>query len=179
MNLCKKYGARQCQAVLDTGSSLMMGPNSDLEVILKALHFPKDTEMNCSSKESFPKLGFMIANKTFEMEPDDYMDRSPLEKASGMDSCWAHLMPVGDTGRGPIFVLGMPFMRAFYTAYNVKEKKIGIAKSKHHAAKSAANPGVTVEELVSLRPDTSGKTPTLTNKKRKSDATSNKTKVAQ
>ena len=72
-------------------------------------------------------------------------------------------MPVGDTGRGPgqgaqqqipkhafsgaIFVLGMPFLRAFYTVYDVeakavclvaecrseldKAKRMGIARAKH------------------------------------------------
>lgn len=54
MNMCKKYGDRQCQAVLDTGSSLMMGPQDDLGVILKALGFAKDTQMNCSTGQ---KLG--------------------------------------------------------------------------------------------------------------------------
>ncbi len=44
-----------------------------------------------------------------------------------MELCWAHLMPIGDTGRGPITVLGMPFLRTFYTAYNMKDKKIGDA----------------------------------------------------
>merc|ERR1719343_1590089 len=109
----------------------------------------------------------MIANQSFEMEPDDYMDRSPLEGANGTDSCWAHMMPVGDTGRGPIFVLGMPFMRAFYTAYDVKEKRIGIAKSNHKSKSLARTPGEVIEHLVSLRPggeDLNGKT-ALTNKK--------------
>ena len=42
------------------------------------------------------------------MEPDDYMDR---ELSEGAEYCWAHLMPIGDTGRGPVLVLGMPFLR--------------------------------------------------------------------
>jgi len=173
MGLCKKYGERQCQGVLDTGSSLMMGPQADLTSILRALHFPNDTQQNCSTKQTFPKLGFVIANKTFEMEPDDYMDRSQLGNVSGMQTCWAHMMPVGDTGRGPIFVLGMPFMRAFYTAYDVKEKRIGIAKANHKAVGDSKASGIVVEHLVSLRPggeDLSGKAPALSNKKNRSFA---------
>lgn len=166
--LCKKYGTRRCQAVLDTGSSLMMGPHDDLSVILKALHFTQDTQMNCSSKQVFPKLGFLIANRSFEMEPDDYMDRSQLASSAGMESCWAHMMPIGDTGRGPIFVLGMPFMRAFYTAYDVKEKRIGIAKAKHRSAKLGRIAGRVSEQLVSVRPgdeDFTSKTASRANQK--------------
>jgi len=170
MNMCAKYGDRKCQAVLDTGSSLMMGPKDDLTQLLKALRFPQDTQQNCTKNQTFPKLGFVIANKTFEMDPDDYMDRSQDGHAEGVESCWAHMMPIGDTGRGPIVVLGMPFLRAFYTAYDVKAKKIGIAKANHGGAVPHSAAAVAVEPLVALRPggeDLSGnQTSTLSNKKR-------------
>jgi|EP00927_Polykrikos_kofoidii_P066081 cathepsin D len=154
LNLCAKYGKRQCQAVLDTGSSLMMGPQDDLVHILQALHFANDTQMKCNDSQSFPTLGFVVANKTFEMQPDDYMDRSRNGNTMGVQQCWAHLMPVGDTGRGPIFVLGMPFMRAFYTAYDVKAKKIGIAVARHDRTAGAPPGDVAAahEPLVALRP---------------------------
>jgi len=150
--LCSKYGKRGCQGVLDTGSSLMMGPQADLDNLLKLLMFTNnDTTQNCSTNFKFPKLGFTIAGKSFEMEPDDYMDRSRDEYTpKDKELCWAHLMPIGDTGRGPIFVLGMPFLRTFYTAYNMKDKKIGIALAKHqrlHSDGDAAN-----EPLVAVRP---------------------------
>ena len=170
LNLCHKYGDRKCQAVLDTGSSLMMGPQDDLTVLLKALHFPKDTQQNCSKNMTFPKLGFVIANKTFEMDPDDYMDRSADNHAPSeqMETCWAHMMPVGDTGRGPIMVLGMPFLRAFYTAYDVKAKKIGIALANHKGSPVHNEAHVAIEQLVALRPggeDMNGnQTSTLSNK---------------
>jgi len=150
--LCSKYGKRQCQAVLDTGSSLMMGPKNDLDQLLQLLHFGNDTTQNCSLDFKFPKLGFQIAGKTFEMEPNDYMDRSHDEYTpKGMELCWAHLMPIGDTGRGPIVVLGMPFLRTFYTAYNMQDKKIGIALAKHMRLKGDTD-GAANEPLVAVRP---------------------------
>eukprot|EP00747_Dinoflagellata_sp_TGD_P072514 gnl/TRDRNA2_/TRDRNA2_157513_c1_seq1.p1 gnl/TRDRNA2_/TRDRNA2_157513_c1~~gnl/TRDRNA2_/TRDRNA2_157513_c1_seq1.p1 ORF type:complete len:214 (-),score=46.58 gnl/TRDRNA2_/TRDRNA2_157513_c1_seq1:406-972(-) len=149
----------------------MMGPQQDLVPILKALHFPKRSQMNCTKGQQFPKLGFVIANKTFEMEPDDYMDRSLDGHASdsGMESCWAHLMPVRDTGRGPVFVLGMPFMRVFYTAYDVKAKKIGIALAKHDEASVHAAPTrAALSPLIAVRPGgedlAGGRKSTLSNK---------------
>merc|ERR1719215_589011 len=76
LDLCKKYGKRLCQGVVDTGSSLFMGPDQDLVPLLKALQFPGSTKQNCSKTKVFPKLAFVIAGKTFEMQADDYMDRS-------------------------------------------------------------------------------------------------------
>lgn len=152
LGLCKKYGERKCQGVVDTGSSLFMGPSQDLVPLLAALKFPKDTSQNCSQSEVFPKLSFTIANKTFEMQPDDYMDRSTDGHANGMQTCWAHMMPVGDTGRGPIFVMGMPFLRAFYTAFDVKQKKIGFAVAKHGNRILAQQAGSTNDQLIALQP---------------------------
>merc|ERR1719335_2017649 len=111
--ICSRFGERGCQAVLDTGSSLMMGPKHDLDKLIGLLNFGKDTQRNCTDKEytSFPKLGFFINGTLFEMAPEDYMDRQHDPKLpKGVENCWAHLMPVGDTGRGPVFVLGMPFL---------------------------------------------------------------------
>jgi len=140
--ICKKYGKRMCQGVLDTGSSLLMGPQSDLDPLLKLISFNDATHMECSESHKFPKLGFLVGGKLLEMDPDDYIDRAhgPENKA-GVDNCWAHLMPVGDTGRGAIFVLGMPFLRAFYTVYDVHAKQIGIAKARHRGAGRAASAG--------------------------------------
>jgi hypothetical protein len=174
MGMCKKYGERKCQAVLDTGSSLMMGPQQDLDVLLRLLNFGNSTQMNCTDNSSFPTLGFVIAGKRFEMQPDDYMDRAHDPASSpGVDSCWAHLMPIGDTGRGPILVLGMPFLRTFYTAYDVQEKKIGIATARHVASGDGADlgPAAAAEEsLIAVRPagdDIGGETKELSNRKPK------------
>jgi len=168
-HLCGKYGARQCQGVLDTGSSLMMGPQADLDRLIELLNFGNDTTRNCTSGTKFPKLGFIIGGKTFEMEPEEYMDRSHAPNLPhDSDVCWAHLMPVGDTGRGPIFVLGMPFMRAFYTVYDTLEKRIGVAKAKHTKPNAALVASQGEVPLVSLRPpgdDLGGKGTRLSNQK--------------
>jgi hypothetical protein len=152
LGLCKKHGKNQCQGVIDTGSSLFMGPDQDLVPLLTALKFPHDTQRNCSETEVFPKLAFVIANKRFEMSPEDYMDRSQDGHQPGTQTCWAHMMPVRDTGRGPIFVMGMPFLRAFYTAFDVTKKMIGFAVAKHENAALKKQDGSTDTPLIALRP---------------------------
>jgi len=152
LGLCKKYGARQCQGVVDTGSSLFMGPVPDLRPLLQALTFGSSPHQNCSKTKVFPKLGFQIAGKTFEMEADDYMDRSEKDAPPGMENAWAHMMSIGDTGRGPIFVMGMPFLRAFYTAFDVKQKKIGFAVANHDKKVLKEQPGSTIDMLAAYAP---------------------------
>jgi len=172
--LCKKYGKRQCQAVLDTGSSLMMGPEKDVGPLITMLGFGHDTQMNCTDANKFPKLAFMIAGKKMEMEPQDYMDRSHSHnQKKGVDLCWAHFMPIGDTGRGPIFVLGMPFLRAFYTVYDVQAKRIGVAKANHANEANSDEPSAASPAevpLVAVRPagdDLGGDSKRLSNEKTK------------
>jgi len=153
VEMCKNYEGGRCQAVLDTGSSLMMGPQDVTDKLLTLLHFNNGTNANCTETSAFPRFGFSIAGRAFEMEKDDYMDRSPdptLPK--GVENCWAHLMPIGDTGRGPVFVLGMPFLRTFYTAYDVSLKRIGIAPARHEPAKGAEPSSAAEVHLVSVRP---------------------------
>lgn len=170
LGMCHRYGDRQCQGVLDTGSSLMMGPQDVVDSLTSLLLFKNDTTINCTSKMDFPKLGFMIGGNHYEMQPEDYMDRSHGEKQpKDTDTCWAHFMPVGDTGRGPVFVLGMPFMRAFYTVYDVEAKRIGIAKARHDNEKDAVSKNGPAEvPLISVRPageDLSGDGKRLSNKR--------------
>merc|ERR1712129_95007 len=96
-----------------------------------------------------------------------------FDSPSGVDNCWAHMMPIGGTGRGPIFVLGMPFLRAFYTVYDVHDKRIGIARANHGAAASetADEPSVSSPAevpLVAVRPggdDLGGDSKRLSNEK--------------
>jgi len=152
LNLCAKYGKRQCQGVVDTGSSLFMGPDSELVPLLNALQFPGSTKQNCSKTKVFPKMSFVIANRSFEMQPDDYMDRSEQDAPAGMQTAWAHMMTIGDTGRGPIFVMGMPFLRSFYTAFDVTKKQIGFAIAKHDKNPLKASDGATLDDLVGYAP---------------------------
>jgi hypothetical protein len=113
-----------CQAVVDSGSSVMMGPAFIVNLLRQKLNVSEE----CTN-QTFPTLGFSVRTRdgqdvTLTMEPDDYMDR---ELSEGAEYCWAHLMPIGDTGRGPVLVLGMPFLRKFYTVFDQGKGALGFA----------------------------------------------------
>ncbi len=70
--LCdKKLG---CQAVVDTGSSLLMGPAHVVNKIENILKIKK----NCTNFDQLPNLEFKINNHTLSLTPDDYMDHDKV-----------------------------------------------------------------------------------------------------
>jgi len=113
-----------CQAVVDTGSSVIMGP----PFLIKLLQEKLNVSENCTNR-TFPSVGFSLRSRdgqehTLTLEAEEYMDR---EASEGTQYCWAHFMPMEDPGRGPVLVLGMPFLRKFYTAFDLGSQAVGFA----------------------------------------------------
>merc|ERR1719487_2042776 len=102
-----------------------MAPPHMVEQLEKAL----DVHENCSNFDSLPTLGFMFAGKQFTLAPEDYIDSQETETGMG---CWLGLLPVPDTGKGPLVVLGYPFLRQVYTVLDAGDKpRVGFAPAKH------------------------------------------------
>jgi len=125
------------QALLDTGSSLMMGPQPIVQSLLGAIGAQENCtkQLDKDGNFNFPSLSFTLPDgMELELKAEDYMDQLAL--ADGV-YCWPHLMGMPDTAKGAAFVLGMPFLRAFYSVFDVSGSRVGFAKAKH-AVKSTA-----------------------------------------
>eukprot|EP00397_Hematodinium_sp_SG-2012_P035278 GEMP01037932.1.p1 GENE.GEMP01037932.1~~GEMP01037932.1.p1 ORF type:complete len:367 (+),score=82.15 GEMP01037932.1:168-1268(+) len=121
-NLCGKNG---CQAAVDSGSSLLLGPPLLIGALTKQLNI----DDNCTKAKS---VGFKIAGRDFELLPDEYLDKTK-------DGCWMGMSSVRDTGRGPLIVLGYPFLRKYYTVFDVTDKRVGFATANHEDLPLGAN----------------------------------------
>lgn len=112
-----------CQAVVDTGSSLLMGPQQMGDAIEAIL---KKHVSNCSDISQMPTLGLKVGDAHLELKPEDYMDIGPA-------TCLFAWTPVKDTGKGPLLVLGMPFLRRYQTIFdfNATGPRLGFARTKH------------------------------------------------
>jgi hypothetical protein len=120
--ICGKEG---CQAVVDTGSSMLMAPPPMVSALEKAL----DVKEDCSNFDKLPTLGFTFQNETFTLRPEDYIDSQKTK--DGKDGCWLGLLPVPDTGKGPLVVLGYPFLRQVYTVLDAgSAPRVGFASQK-------------------------------------------------
>lgn len=119
-------GDGSIQALLDTGSSLMMGPQPIVNALLSAV----GAQENCTTQvdKGFPSFAFTLpGGLELELTPEDYMDQLVL--ADGV-YCWPHLIPMPETAKGAALVLGMPFLRAFYSVFDVAGSRVGFAKAK-------------------------------------------------
>jgi hypothetical protein len=122
-------GDGSIQALLDTGSSLMMGPQPIVQSLLSAI----GAQENCTNQidKGFPSFSFTLPDGLeLTLAAEDYMDQLVLEDGV---YCWPHLIPMPETAKGAAFVLGMPFLRAFYSVFDVTGSRLGFAKAKHSA----------------------------------------------
>lgn len=146
--LCQTGG---CRAILDSGTSLLGVPRSELRTMHRALArvLPEDHgEVDCTKWDGPPIVvdfgGFAIT-----ITAEEYSRHAPasLAVAGGQpnrtrDFCRASLLPVDlKEPLGPTaFVMGEPVLRRFYTVFDWGRKQIGMGLARHHAeAKPAAD----------------------------------------
>lgn len=122
-----------CSAILDTGTSLLAVPGP---IINRLQELMDQVNEGCTNLEVLPDLIFEAGSGTFSLSPDSYVAQvmGPLPKyfgrAQGQDNeqdnqngCQLLLMEsYAKTQYGPLWILGMPFFRNYYTAFRVGEK---------------------------------------------------------
>lgn len=118
-----------CQAVVDSGSSLIMAPSFVYNLFMK--HIGAEDECTNQDPKQFPSIGFILNDADgkevhLELQPEDYMDRQAQD---GKIYCWSHITTMGPTAFGPALVLGMPFLRTYYTVFDRVNNRMGFGLS--------------------------------------------------
>lgn len=121
LGLCGESG---CKAAFDSGTGVISGPTSEITAILSALGIRDD----CSNYEVLPPLGFMFGEHVMYIEQTEYVKKTT-------DGCFHQLMAIDvPPPRGPIVLLGDPFLRRYYTIYDRDSLRVGVAFAKHSSA---------------------------------------------
>jgi hypothetical protein len=111
-----------CSVVVDTGTSLIAGPTDIVNMLIDKLNVSSD----CSNFDKLPNIGFVIQDHIMNLSPEDYVDRN------GTSDCGVSLMTQDvDPAEGPMFILGDPFLRKYYTVYDQGNKQVGFSLAAH------------------------------------------------
>ncbi|XP_014648363.1 PREDICTED: pepsin A-5-like [Ceratotherium simum simum] len=114
-----------CQAIIDTGTSLLTGPPSAIDNIQSYIGATAGSSseevISCSAIDSLPDVIFTINGVEFPLPASAYIleeDESCISGFEGMDL---------DTSSGELWVLGDVFIRQYYTVFNRANNRVRLA----------------------------------------------------
>eukprot|EP01137_Pigoraptor_chileana_P031562 Opistho-2@19560 len=120
-----------CQAIADSGTTLIVGNPSDVDAINKVLgakQLPDGTfQVDCNKISTFPSLTFNINGNEFPITPQQYTMKGQDE--SGNTICQSPFQGLDLSGAGINWILGDVFLRAYYSVHDPVNGRIGFAPS--------------------------------------------------
>jgi len=112
-----------CYMVVDTGTSVLAGPESTVNKLTAKIG---QIASDCSNAASLPMVTITMGGKDFQLGPDFYVLR--LQDDNGKEQCQLGIQ--GVNAGVPIWILGDPFLRKYYTVWDADKKRVGFALAK-------------------------------------------------
>lgn len=113
-----------CPMVVDTGTSVFAGPIKAVNSLIQKIG---NVTEDCSNVASLPTVSITLAGKDFDMGPDFYVLRAKDDK-TGKEQCELGIQ--GVNAGAPIWILGDPFLRKYYTVWDSEKSRVGFALAK-------------------------------------------------
>eukprot|EP00413_Alexandrium_margalefii_P040777 CAMPEP_0204599156 /NCGR_PEP_ID=MMETSP0661-20131031/54677_1 /ASSEMBLY_ACC=CAM_ASM_000606 /TAXON_ID=109239 /ORGANISM="Alexandrium margalefi, Strain AMGDE01CS-322" /LENGTH=493 /DNA_ID=CAMNT_0051609871 /DNA_START=66 /DNA_END=1547 /DNA_ORIENTATION=+ len=144
-----------CGAVVDSGTSMLVVPSAAIEALSNAV---QRMDEDCSNIHELPDLVFDFDGIKVSLPPDAYVAEVLGEVPSYLEGlarvrrlrrrgsrCELLVMESSsDTNYGPLWILGMPFFRSFYTSFQVgrssKERAVHITPAGEDCAPGSEVP---------------------------------------
>merc|ERR1712198_226292 len=118
-----------CTAIVDTGSSLMVGPTAETNAINKMIGgvelIPGSGQffIICSEIPDMPDIDVVIGGRAYTLSSVDYILQVPR---AGQPQCISGFMGL-DLPMGPWWILGDVFIGQYYSEFDMGQSRVGFA----------------------------------------------------
>ncbi|KAM3872253.1 pepsin A-like [Diretmus argenteus] len=114
-----------CQAIIDTGTTLIVGPTNDIKNLNSRVgastnnyNYYGEAIVDCQNIQSMPEVTFTLNGHAFTIPATAYV----YENSYGCNTGFSQ-------GGSDLWILGDVFIREYYTIFHTQAKQIGLMKS--------------------------------------------------